>query len=181
MSALEGPFAATCVLLALAGFAKLLRPIPTAGALAAARWPSSVPLVRLLGVGEIALGLAAVGTANRLLAALVGVAYAAFAVFVAVALRTGSPVQSCGCFGETTTPPSTIHLLSNLAMAGVAAAVAIGHVPSLRTVLSDQPAAGVPFLLLVAVAVQLLLAVLTDLPRALLSVRVHGALPRGGP
>src|SRR5712675_1462486 len=139
MSALEGPFAAICALLALAGVAKLLRPSPTAGALAAARWPSSLPLVRLLGASEIALGVAAVATGERALAVLVGVAYVAFAAFVAVALRSGSPVQSCGCFGETTTPPSRIHLAANLAMAGTAFAVAIGHVPSLRDVLSDQP------------------------------------------
>jgi hypothetical protein len=176
MSVLEGPFAAICALLALAGVAKLLRPSPTAGALAAARWPSSLLLVRLLGAGEIALGIAALATANRSLAALVGVAYLAFAAFVAVALRAGSPVQSCGCFGETTTPPSSIHLVANIVMAAVALAVAIGRVPSLRDVLSDQPAAGVPFVLLVAVTVQLLLATLTDLPRALHAVRAYPAM-----
>jgi hypothetical protein len=176
MSVLEGPFAAICALLALAGVAKLLRPAPTAGALTAARWPSSLSLVRLLGAGEIALGIAAVATGHRVLAALVAVAYLAFAAFVAVALRVGSPVQSCGCFGETTTPPSRIHLIANVAMAGTAVAVTIGRVPSLRDVLSDQPATGLPFVLLVAVTVQLLLATLTDLPRALHAVRTFPAM-----
>ena len=138
MSALEGPFAAACVLLAVAGVYKLTRPAPTVGALAA----------------------------------IVAVAYASFALFVVIALLADTPIQSCGCFGETTTPPSIIHVLTNLAFVAVAAAVAIGGLPSLADALADQPWAGVPFVLLVAVTVQLVYVLLTELPRALRSIEL---------
>lgn len=172
MSALEGPFAAACVLLVVAGVYKLARPAATAGALAGVGWPSRLTAVRLLGVGELVLGATALVTSHRALAAVVAAAYASFALFVLVALLTGTPLQSCGCFGETTTPPSMIHVLTNLAFVGVAGAVAIGGLPSLADVLADQPWAGVPFVLLVAVTVQLVYVLLTDLPRALRSVEL---------
>ena len=172
MSALEGPFAAACVLLVVAGAYKLTRPAPTAGALAGVGWPSSLTLVRLLGAGEVVLGAAAVITAHRALAAIVAVAYASFALFVVSALLADVPVQSCGCFGETTTPPSIIHVLANLAFVAVAGAVAIGGLPTLADVLADQPWAGLPFQLLVAVTVQLVYVLLTELPRALRSVEL---------
>lgn len=172
MSVLEGPFAATCVLLVLAGISKLLRPAPTAGALLAVRWPSSIGLVRALGAFEIGVGVSAVVTGDARLALLVAALHVGFAAFVATALRAGSPVQSCGCFGETTTPPSTVHLVANIAMATAAIAVAVGGgIPTVADVLRDQPMAALPFVLLVAVAVQLLLALLTDLPRALGAAR----------
>lgn len=167
MTALEGPFAAACCLLVLAGGYKLARPAPTAGALRAVRWPSGLRLVRTLGAGELVLGATAVVSGNAALAALLAAAYATFAAFVVVALRSGSAIQSCGCFGETDTPPSALHVVTNLVLAGVAAAVAIGGVPPLIDVLRDQPGAGVPFLVLVAVTVQLVYVMLTDLPRAL--------------
>jgi hypothetical protein len=170
MSALEGPFAAACVLLVVAGAYKLARPAATAGALAGVGWPSGLVAVRLLGAGELALGAAALVTSHRGLAALVAAAYASFALFVVVALLADTPVQSCGCFGESTTPPSIVHVLANLAFVAVAGAVAIGGLPTLADVLADQPWAGVPFVLLVAVTVQLVHVLLTELPRALHSV-----------
>src|SRR5690348_7783572 len=100
MSVLEGPFAATCVLLALAGVAKLVRPAPTVGALRAVRWPASFLLVRVLGGVEIVVGVVALITGAPAVALVVALLHVAFAVFVAVAMRAGSPVQSCGCFGE---------------------------------------------------------------------------------
>jgi uncharacterized membrane protein YphA (DoxX/SURF4 family) len=172
MSVLEGPFAATCVLLALAGASKVARPAPTVGALRAVRWPASMALVRVLGVFEIVAGVVAVISGRPLAAFVVAALHVAFAVFVIVALRAGSPVQSCGCFGETETPPSLAHLVTDLVLAGAAFVVAFGGgLPSLGDTLRDQPMAAVPFVVLVAVAVQLLLVVLTDLPRALGSVR----------
>ena len=50
--------------------------------------------------------------------------YLAFAGFVVVALRTGAPISSCGCFGKVDTPPSVVHVVLDLAFAGVAVAAA---------------------------------------------------------
>ena len=166
MAALEGPFAAACVLLLIAGVYKLRRPEPTAGALRGVGWPSSLGLVRVVGAAELALGLAALLTSDRAIAALVGAAYTSFASFVAVALRSCSPIQSCGCFGEIATPPSMTHVLTNVVAAGTAVAVAIGGLPSLADVLHEQPNEGVPFVVLVGVTVYLVYLLLTELPRA---------------
>ena len=94
----------------LAGAAKTVRPANTARALRQLGWPGSPPLVRCLGVFEVALGTAAAITGNRIAAALLALSYAGFAAFVATALRRGGAVSSCGCFGRPDTPPTASHL-----------------------------------------------------------------------
>lgn len=175
MTALEGPFSAACALLMLAGGYKILRPNPTAGALRAVRWPAGTGLVRSLGLGELLLGAAALLTANRALALAVGLLYVGFTAFVLAALRQGSAIQSCGCFGESETPPSLLHVATNLVLAATAIAVAVAGVPALVDVLASQPTSGVPFVLLVAITVGLVKALLTDLPRALQALRAAAA------
>lgn len=167
MTALEGPFAAASALLVLAGGYKIVRPGPTAGALRAVRWPAGLGLIRALGIGELLLGTAALLTAQAAVSLLVGLVYLGFTAFVLTALRQGSAIQSCGCFGETETPPSLLHVATDLALAGTAIATALGSARPLLDVLADQPAAGIPFVLLVAITVQLVKSLLTDLPRAL--------------
>src|SRR5690606_35555046 len=41
----------------------------------------------------------------------------AFAGFVIRALRSGTPISTCGCFGRPDTPPSPAHVALNLAYA----------------------------------------------------------------
>jgi hypothetical protein len=167
VDALAGPFAAAGALLALGGAFKVVKPLPTAGALRALGAPGPVLGVRALGAGEAVLGIAAVLTGARPLAALVAAAYLAYAAFVIVAMRSGTALQSCGCFGEVETPPSSVHVLLNTSCAGVALASAAAGVPSLADTISAQEWAGVPFLALVAITVGSSYAVLTTLPIAL--------------
>jgi hypothetical protein len=87
-------------------------------------------------------------------------------------MRSGSPLQSCGCFGEITTPPSVIHVVTNGLLAAASAAAAIGGLRSTADALADQPGAGVPFVLLVGITTYLVYVLLTDLARAL-----HAAEP----
>jgi hypothetical protein len=164
MEALAGPVVVVAALLALAGGLKLLRPAPTAGALRAMRLPSSPALVRSLGTGEVAVGVAAGITFARPLLVLLAAAYLAFAAFVVAALSARTPLQSCGCFGQTDTPPSSVHVGLNLAAAGTAFAAALSETPSLRVTLADQPWHAVPFVLLVGVCVYLCVLVATVLP-----------------
>src|SRR4051812_10747982 len=117
MEALAGPVVVVAALLALAGGLKVVRPAPTAGALRAMRLPAAVPLVRVLGVGEVALGVSAGIPFARPLLVLLAAAYLAFAAFVMAALGANTPLQSCGCFGEADTPPSAVHVGLNLAAA----------------------------------------------------------------
>jgi hypothetical protein len=167
MDALAGPVVVVAALLALAGGLKVVRPAPTAGALRAMRLPSALPLVRVLGVGEVALGVGAGITFARPLLVLLAAAYLAFAAFVTAALGANTPLQSCGCFGQADTPPSAVHVGLNLAAAGTAFAAALTGTPSLDVTVADQPWSAIPFVVLVGICVYLCVLVATVLPLAL--------------
>ncbi len=131
MTAVLVPLAAGAWLLLGAGVAKCVRPAAAHRAVrtvlrAVGDRDVRVPigLVRLLGLAEVAGALAVLVSPWRAAAWIVAVAYAAFAGFVLLALRTGAPLSSCGCFGETGTPPSALHLAVDAGLAALAVAVA---------------------------------------------------------
>jgi hypothetical protein len=171
VDALAGPFAAAGALLALGGVFKVARPLPTAGALRAVGARPPVAAVRALGAGEAVVGVAAVLTGSPALAALVAAAYLAFTAFVVIAMRGGTALQSCGCFGEVETPPSEVHVLLDVGFACTALASAVFGVPALTDTVRAQPWGGAPFLFLVAVTVGLSYVMLTTLPIALRAAR----------
>jgi Methylamine utilisation protein MauE len=105
------------LLLLGAGAAKVVEPRRTVGALRALGWPSSPRLVRAGAVAEALLGAAALVVGGPVVGVLVAASYVGFAVFVAAALRSGTPIGSCGCFGEADTPPRLGHVGTNLALA----------------------------------------------------------------
>jgi hypothetical protein len=165
--ALAGPFAIAAALLALGGAAKAVQPSDTAGALHTLGLPGSTFLVRAGGIVELVIGIGALVYGSRTFAVLVAVSFAGFAAFVALALRRGAPISSCGCFGKADTPPSVTHIVLNGAAALAAIGVAIDPVAGITDVMADQPLVGLPFLLLVAVGVYLTFLALTLLPRTL--------------
>jgi hypothetical protein len=167
MEALAGPVVVVAALLALAGGLKVVRPAPTAGALRAMRLPAAFPLVRVLGAGEIALGVGAGVTFARPLLALLAAAYLAFAAFVVAALGANTPLQSCGCFGQTDTPPSAVHVALNVAAAATAFGAALTGTPSIDVTVADQPWNAIPFVLLVAICLYFCVLIATVLPVAL--------------
>lgn len=175
MSVLAGPFAIACALLAVGGALKAYRPGDTANALAAVgvRASRSVArgVVRVGGVIEAVIGVAALLTGSPALVALVAVSYLAFAVFVIVALRSGKPIASCGCFGKVDTPPSVVHVVIDLGFAGVAAAAVVVGEVALPDVLSEQPLAGVPFVLLLGIGCYLVFQAFTALPKSMAAIR----------
>ena len=149
MHALAGPYAAAAVLLAAGGLLKAARPGPTVGALRALRLPNGPWLVRVLGAVEVGAGATALAFDSRAAAALVAASYAAFAGFVIVALRRGTMIGSCGCFGRADTPPTPTHLVINLGAAAVSAGVAARPAgTSFAAVVGDQPLLGIPFTML---------------------------------
>ena len=166
MTPAVGPFYVACVLLAGGGALKAWRPNDTATALRAAGIPLGSVAVRVVGAGEAALGLAAVTTGAPLLAALVALSFAAFAVFVAHALARRLPLSSCGCFGSIDTPPTVLHVAINVAAAIAAVVTALDPPGSLTSVLADQPMGGVPLAILAVGAAYLAGLALTELPRA---------------
>jgi hypothetical protein len=143
-TALAGPYLATVGLLGVAGVAKLIRPVDTAGALRAAGLPASPCLVRVGAAAEVALVALACTAHGPIPPALVALSYASFAVFVGLAVRKGWPMASCGCFGRPDTAPTRIHVALNVAAVLTAVGWGIGGPSSLGGAFSRQPWAGIP-------------------------------------
>jgi len=175
VSVLAGPFAIAAALLAIGGAAKAARPRDTAQALTAVGVRvRGVPMrvfVRVGGAVELVIGVGALVTGHAAFAALVAASYLLFAAFVVVALRSGSPISSCGCFGKVDTPPSTVHVVIDVVFAVVAAAAAIVGDVALPDVVADQPLLGVPFLFLVVIGLSLVYLAFTSLPKTMAAVR----------
>jgi hypothetical protein len=176
VSVLAGPFAIAAVLLAVGGAAKAVRPRDTALALSAVgvKFPPLLPgrvVVRVGGAVEAVVGVAALLVGGPVLCALVAASYLAFAGFVVVALRTGAPISSCGCFGKVDTPPSVVHVVLDVAFAGVAAAAALTGDVALPEVLDHQPLLGIPFLMLLAIGCSLVFVAFSSLPKTMAAVR----------
>ncbi len=176
MHVLCGPFAAFALLLALAGVAKAIAPLPTVRAMRSVSLPSSAALVRLLGAAEAVLAVVALVVAGPVPAALIAVSYASFAAFVRVAQLRGGAVSSCGCFGKPDTPPTGMHVLVNALAAAVAAAAAIWPARSPLGELTHSPGAGVPLGLLILVTLALAYLALAEWPRLVAVRREVGAL-----
>jgi hypothetical protein len=149
---LVGSFGVVAAVLVVSGVAKWITPAPTASLLAVLHLPASPWVARLLGVVEVTVGVAAVLVGGAVLAATVCALYLAFAGVVVMARRAGAP--SCGCFGAGAAPPSSMHVWVNVASATVAAAtIIVGG--TLIDLLRSQPASGVPFAILMATGVVL--------------------------
>ena len=166
MAALTAPALAVAALLVLAGAQKVLDPTMTDGALRALRIPSSKALVRVGAAAEALLGAAAITVGGPVLWTLVAVSYLAFAAFVTAALRKGTMIGSCGCFGREETPPHWSHVALNVVLAGIAGAAATLDHPVLDE-LADHPGAAVGVTVTAGVAVYLLYAAFVVLPRTL--------------
>ncbi len=150
---LVGSFGVVAAVLVVSGVAKVVTPAPTASLLATLHLPASPSIARLLGLVEITVGAAAVLVGGPALAIAVSALYLAFAAVVAVARRAGAP--SCGCFGAGAAPPNQVHVWVNLVSAVVALATAIAVGSSVLDLLGDQPARGVPLMILMAAGVVL--------------------------
>ena len=165
MGAWAGPFLIAALLLAAAGAAKVVDPTNTVGALRKMGLPAPAAVVRVAGAVEVVLAVAAVVTGAPVLAVLVAVSYLLFTGFVLVALGRGLPIGSCGCFGKVDTPPSVLHVVINLGAVVAAIGVALGDGTGIGDALAEQPVAGVPFLLLVAVGGYAAFTALTVVPQ----------------
>jgi hypothetical protein len=176
MSVLAGPFAIAAVLLAVGGALKAVRPRDTAQALVAVgmrfpRFLGARAAVRIGGAVEAVVGLGALLTGGPVFAVLLALSYLGFAAFVAVALRRGAPISSCGCFGKVDTPPSAVHVVLDLVAAVVAATAAVVGDVALPDVIRDQPLLGLPFLMLLVIGCSLVFLAFTSLPKTMASVR----------
>jgi hypothetical protein len=99
------------LLLIATGAAKLAHPGYTARALREMNMPIGQFAVRGLAVAEIAVGALALMTGLRAAFVVQGILYLAFFAWVWVAIRSGAPIESCGCLGKPDTPPYWGHML----------------------------------------------------------------------
>jgi hypothetical protein len=181
MDSLAGPFLIAAAVLALAGVRKLRDPGSTQGALREMGLPWRGAVVPLLAVAEILSGSWALVDGSRASAATLALWYAAFTVFVIVALRRETPLSSCGCIGRPDTPPTIAHVAVDLLFTLVALGVALDPYGATEQMLADQPWAGVPFLLWLGVGVYVVYLVLAVLPITLGAAAAVRPAPVGGP
>ena len=169
MASLAGPFLVTAALLGAGGAAKVARPATTARALREMGLPVSPLVVRVGAALELAIAAAAMVDGARPFAAMVAASYLAFAAFVALALRRGVPLSTCGCFGVADTPPTAVHLGINLAAATIAGTVALGWAAggglAEITAMDGSLLLRATFVVLTATSVWLAYVALTALPK----------------
>lgn len=166
--ALVGPLYVAIGVLVVAGWSKLTRPHATATALRDLRIPNPLLAARLLGTGEIIIGITAVITGHAVALAGVGALYVGFALFIFAALATGGSFGSCGCFGSDDTPPTIGHAVFNAAAAAIAFVVAADS--SAVIALPDLDGSAIEMTLLLALTVVGVVAsvlALTAVPRNL--------------
>lgn len=170
MPAITGPALVVAALLALAGAQKLLDPTMTVGALRALGLPLGPLAVRAGAAAELVLGVAAIAVGGRVTWWLVAVSYLGLAGFVIAALRKGTMIGSCGCFGRDETPPHPSHVALNVVLATVAAAASASSGVVLDE-LVDHPGQAAVVAIISAASLYLLYAAYVDLPRALTAGR----------
>lgn len=160
---LEAWFFIAAALLVMSGGSKIIDPAPTRGALAATGLPAGEWTAPSLGAAEIIAGLTGI-VFGGMAAASAGLIYAGFAVFVVYALARRLPIQSCGCFGKSDTPPTWTHVGFNALSAVAGLGIAFSGTTPL-SVLADQPAWGIPYLGFVAIGVAVVYLLLAELPQ----------------
>jgi hypothetical protein len=159
---LIGLYLVAAGLLCVAGVAKAARPDDTARALAPLlpgrpSLPTMRWIVRSVALLEATLGAVAIVFPRPATVGLVAVSYLSFCGVVASVRRRGGPLATCGCFGRADTPPTVLHLVVDLVLAGAAATVAFGasQQGTLASELAHQPWGGVPLLFVSAVGIWL--------------------------
>ena len=103
---------------------------------------------------------------------LVTASYVAFAVFVIAAMRSRTPVSSCGCFGEVDAPPTWLHVVLNGGAAAVALLAALtDRAPRLSSVVAQAGWSAIPLFGLALLAGYLAFLAMAVLPRTLAVIR----------
>ena len=117
------------IVLVVSGVLKLADPAPAAAMLRELSSATRRVPVRLIGICELSLGLAAVVAGGRATALLMVTAYMAFATVSAMLSHRGDGAPPCGCFGSRPAPASSAHVFVNLGAALVAAFAVVTDVP----------------------------------------------------
>ncbi len=154
---------AAAAVLCAAGLTKLREPGEVTAALDTLGLPARLAAAAALGSGEIALGLWVAVSPTRLACALLGLAYASFAVVALVLARRRA---ACGCFGADEAPASSAGSLISVALAAVGLLAAGAEPLGLRWILERPPGTAVAVLVGTAGLAYALVLAYTQLPRA---------------
>ena len=133
---------ALSLLLALAGWAKLIRPQASAVVLRAAGIPAPELVMRIVAAGELAIATVGVLAPAPIGGVAVAITYGLLGAAAAFGGRGGAEI-ACGCFGDEDGPAlGRRHVVTDLAAAALAAGTVFAGPPALTAVLSAQPAGG---------------------------------------
>ena len=157
---LGGPFLAACAVLAIAGVAKVLHPMPAQVAARAAGL--RVPRMGVVVFGLIEVVVATTGAVLGGPSALGVAAAYLFLTFVAVRLLRRSPATPCACLGSSSAVVTRTHVVVDVVATGVAFGAAAGGSPWAR--LPGHWLAAAVFVVLVLTCVKLVTLVLETLP-----------------
>jgi hypothetical protein len=138
-------FFTAAILLVASGIAKLRRPEPAARVLEALGLGGSDLLARVLGLTELAIGVAALTAPSLIVAVALACLYGAFTSFLLLSRLGRVQVRSCGCLGEHEAPVSALHIALNLTAIASAFVVAVEAPDNVASFGSQLPADGVSF------------------------------------
>lgn len=161
---------ALALLLLVAAAAKMGDPTSASVALRQAGLPGGTLVVRLLALVEVTVAGAVLVVGGVAPAAALGLLHLGFAGFIAQLRRTAGAEARCGCFGGAEAPAEGLHVVVNLVAGGLVAVALVDSLPSVSSVLGDQPVLGLPYLAAVAIGAWATGLCLTSLP-ALLAAR----------
>lgn len=160
MTALAGPLHLLALVLVVSAVGKLVDPWPATGAMRDAGLPVPFrgrPYAGIgLGIVEGAIGVVALAVPAWWAATALGAFYASLAGFVWT-LRHRDSTAGCGCFGASSTPPGTAHLVLNAAGAVTALAAAVVGVPDIVELFDEGIAIAVPYVGLLAIGAAIVL------------------------
>ena len=145
----SAPFLIAAGLLVVAGCAKVREPYGASRVFEALGIRVGLPVVRLLGVAEVALGIAAFVSGERLISVALALTFGLLAAISLWLLVGPADVPSCGCLGSLETPPSVLHVLLSALGAAAAGLAALADPIRIDTYLGSLPALGAPFLVAV--------------------------------
>lgn len=181
MSPLAGLVYSAALLLGAAGVGKAASPGATRIALRSAGLPATQLAARSLGVAEVLIALAALVVGGPIATGLVTASYLGFAWFARRLDTKTRGSAPCGCFGASSAPVGTIHVVLNLLIA-IGVGVAVVDAPgSIWDAAGDTPWAGVPFVGLVLLLTWMLYVALTALPEALAAAKAPAPNAASGP
>jgi len=171
MSPLAGLVYAAALLLGGAGVGKVSRPGATRIALRSAGLPASAPAARALGLAEVLIAVAAIVIGGPIATALVALSYLGFAWFARRLERMTRGAAPCGCFGASSAPVGTLHVVVNVCIAAGVGIAAVDAPGPIWEAAADTPWAGIPFVGLVVLLAWLVLLILTVLPETIAAAK----------